>query len=206
MSREQSSNGVLTEYMVLAKTRSNSVSTVKALNMWGFHLRDISIVEQMPNLEVVALPINEIADLSPFRNCPQLRELRLRQNYIADFEQLRYLQDLAALQNLSLTGNPITELPRYRQTVIAMLPQLSKLDDEDIHDADRAARRSSSQPQLIYEPETDQRHCRPAARRDPPSRQTRRDQAALTAVLALLPDLTPASLRVVLQAILDAQS
>jgi hypothetical protein len=204
--------------MILARGRSNSITDIKALNMWGFHLRDISILEQMTNLEVVALPINAIETLRPLRGCVHLRELFLRQNQIPDFEELRHLQDLQGLRSLALIGNPIANLPRYRETVIAMLPQLTKLDDREITEAERRppalipSRRSAPMfPTLADNDPIERRHSQgpqfdPASPRDDPPRTRqppRRDQAALTAVLALLPELSADSLAVVLEAIAE---
>jgi hypothetical protein len=81
-------------------------------------------------------------------------------------------------------GNPMTELLRYRQTVIAMLAQFAKLDDERI---------GAVQPDCRYRP--------PVPRHD----RMRKDRAELSAVLALLQELSPESLRVVLRATVDLQ-
>lgn len=38
----------------------------------------ISIIRQMPNLEVLSLSVNKISTLADFAHCPKLRELYLR--------------------------------------------------------------------------------------------------------------------------------
>ena len=229
MSEEHGNNGVLTEHMIIMKTRANSVADVKQLNMWGFHLRDISIFRRMPLIEVIALPINEIEILEPIQYCTNLRELLLRQNQVSDFSQVSYLQNLDHLRTLTLSGNPIAEASNYRETIISMLPQITKLDDIEITESERrnaaggggggGARRqprrtqpsfaeSSPPPAPAAPPARPQMKTEPKPQIQYPRRTAmshttggRSDEGALTAVLALLPELSPESLSIVLQTI-----
>jgi hypothetical protein len=192
--------------MILVRGRSNSVTDMLTLNMWGFHLRAISILEQMTNLEVLSLPINDIDTLQPLRGCVRLREWHLRQNSIATFDELRHLQNLSSLRLLTLSGNPVANLPRYRETVVELLPQITKLDESEITDAERrpaAPRRSLPLFPSLPEVEAPERRHREPAREERPRPPARRDQAALTAVLALLPELSADSLSIVLEAIAE---
>lgn len=227
MSEERGNNGVLTEHMIIMKTRANSVADVRQLNMWGFHLRDISIFRRMPLIEVIALPINDIEVLEPIQYCTNLRELLLRQNKVSDLSQVSYLQGLDYLRNLSLSGNPVAEASNYRETIISMLPQLTKLDDVEITESERRAagqggrhpappRRTqpsfaesspppaaapAARPQMKTEPKPQIQY----SRRVEMARTTggRSDERALTAVLALLPELSPESLSIVCRTISD---
>ena len=124
--------GILLEHMVFQKTRTQNLADVKALNMWGHELEDVSIISRMVNAETIALPINKITTLAPFASCRNLKNLLLRQNQISDFNELDYLQGLDRLTNLSLNDNPIAYDPNYREIVISKLPQLQKLDDIDV--------------------------------------------------------------------------
>lgn len=124
--------GILLEHMVFQKTRTQNLADVKALNMWGYELEDVTIIGRMVNAETIALPINKITTLAPFATCRNLRNLLLRQNQISDFSELDYLQGLDQLTNLSLNDNPIAYDPNYREIVISKLPQLRKLDDIDV--------------------------------------------------------------------------
>ena len=45
---------MLTEELVLAKTRSDSLAAVRNLNLWGSDLSDVAILEKMPNVEVLS--------------------------------------------------------------------------------------------------------------------------------------------------------
>jgi Leucine-rich repeat (LRR) protein len=76
------------------KTRQNLDQIVK-LNLWGNDLGDVSILNSLPNLEILALTVNQIASLKDFQNCSKLRELYLRRNNIpAKITELKYLQNL----------------------------------------------------------------------------------------------------------------
>ena len=60
---------ILTKKFILGKTRLDSVASVKNLNFWGQELNDVSIISEMPNVEVVSLSVNNIDTLKPFENC-----------------------------------------------------------------------------------------------------------------------------------------
>ena len=120
--------GVLNEFIIYQKTRMSNLSDIKSLNMWGLDLVDVSIVERMSNLERATFSLNSIKTLSSFSKCTKLYQLHLRHNMIAEFSELQYLQTLPQLKELTLTENPICELPDYVQRVRQMLPNLSVLD------------------------------------------------------------------------------
>ena len=50
------------------------------LNLWGAGLSDVSLVSQMPKLQIASLSVNKITTLQPFASCTALRELYLRKN------------------------------------------------------------------------------------------------------------------------------
>ena len=83
---------VLTEELVLAKTRSDSLAAVRNLNLWGSDLSDVAILEKMPNVEVLSLSVNKIRSLRAFRNCRWLTELYLRKNDVTDIMEVTHLQ------------------------------------------------------------------------------------------------------------------
>lgn len=81
----------LTMDLIFTKTKSDSLHNIKNLNLWGNDLEDLSLLEKMPNLEVVSLSVNRISGLKDFAKCPKLqvsysliKELYLRKNNIAD--------------------------------------------------------------------------------------------------------------------------
>jgi Leucine-rich repeat (LRR) protein len=88
----------LTEHLVLSKTRVDNLHVVKSLNAWGAELTDVSILSQMPNVEILSLPLNSISTLRDFRGCPRLTELYIRKNNIASIWEVKFLQRLNNLK------------------------------------------------------------------------------------------------------------
>ncbi|KAL9658213.1 hypothetical protein ABK040_012472 [Willaertia magna] len=129
----------LTKNFILGRTRLDSLRNVKNLNFWGQELNDVSILEEMPNVEVVSLSINNISSLKSFGCCPKLRELYLRKNKISEIFEVSFLKELKNLKVLMLSGNPCTESEDYRLKVISILDQLTKLDDDDITNEEKEA-------------------------------------------------------------------
>ncbi|CAB3373353.1 Hypothetical predicted protein [Cloeon dipterum] len=127
----------LTEPMIIARAKSSDLNSIKKLNCWGNELTDVSLLQRMPNVEVLALSVNKISSLGDFRCCSKLRELYLRKNLISKLNEVCYLQDCANLQNLTLSENPCTNVEGYRLSVIRALPRLQKLDDLEVTDEER---------------------------------------------------------------------
>jgi Leucine-rich repeat (LRR) protein len=122
----------LTETLVLGKTRVDSLKNVKNLNLWGQTLSDISILQEMVNVEVVSMSVNNINSLKDFENCNKLTELYLRKNDIADLTEVAYIKHLPFLKVLWLCGNPCADVDDYRLKVISVLEKLEKLDDQGL--------------------------------------------------------------------------
>lgn len=62
----------LTLELVFNKTKSDNLNNIKNLNLWGNDLEDLSIIERMPNLEVISLSVNKINSLKDFSKCSKL--------------------------------------------------------------------------------------------------------------------------------------
>lgn len=120
---------ILSENMVFSKTRTQDLRNVRQLNAWGSELTDVSIVRQMPHVQVLSLSVNNITSLVDFGGCKNLQELYLRENKIRDLNELLHLQELQHLKKLWLAGNPCAEQPNYRMTVLRALPRLETLDN-----------------------------------------------------------------------------
>ena len=127
----------LSRELIIQKIRSDRLENIKNLNLWGTNLDDVSLLKEMPNLEIVSLSVNKIRTLKPFSFLPKLRELYLRKNMIADLNEIKYLIDNNNLKILWLSENPICENPNYRNIVISVLPQIVKLDDIIISEEER---------------------------------------------------------------------
>ena len=122
----------LTLDFIKLKTNLSKTNQIKTLNLWGNDFEDISILSELPKLEVVSLSVNHIKNLEVFQKLENLKELYLRQNLIDNFEQIKYLEKCHNLSILALKDNPITLLPDYKKKIIEILPQLKKLDEDVI--------------------------------------------------------------------------
>lgn len=135
---------ILSENMVYSKTRTQNLNNVKQLNAWGSELTDVSIVRNMPFVQVLSLSVNKISTLEEFAACRNLQELYLRENNIRDLDQINHLQDLPFLRKLWLAGNPCAERADYRQTVLRVLPHLETLDNVNVTQEEVDQARSAS--------------------------------------------------------------
>ena len=127
----------LTRELIVQKIRSDRLGSIKNLNLWGTNLDDVSLLQEMPSLEIISLSVNKIRTLKAFAGLPNLRELYLRNNMITDLNEIKYLMDCDNLKILWLSENPICDNPNYRNIVISALPQLVKLDDIMITEEER---------------------------------------------------------------------
>ena len=73
---------ILSENMVFSKTRTHDLRNVKQLNCWGSELTDVSLVRQMPFVQVLSLSVNAITSLEDFGACKNLQELYLLQVFL----------------------------------------------------------------------------------------------------------------------------
>ena len=127
----------LSRELIAQKVKSDRIESIRNLNLWGSNIEDVSIIAEMPLLEIVSLSVNKIRTLRPFANLQNLRELYLRQNLISNLNEIKYLTECQNLSVLWLSQNPICDNPNYRAVVICVLPQLQKLDDIPITEAER---------------------------------------------------------------------
>ena len=119
------------------------------MNLWGNDLDDVSIIRQMPNLEVCSLSVNKISTLRDFGKCPKLRELFLRNNNISDIKELAYLTNLQNLKILWLSNNPVAKVNNFRLLVVKALPNLASLDDVAITPEEKFQAESIQLPDLF---------------------------------------------------------
>lgn len=70
----------LTKEFIISKCNTDKLSEIKNLNMWGNELDDLSVIKELPNVEIVSLSINKISTLKYFSSCKKLTELYLRKN------------------------------------------------------------------------------------------------------------------------------
>ena len=121
----------LTKDLIRSRLGDDNFEKITNLNLWGNNIDDISLLSEMPLLEIISLSMNHIKDLSVFSNLKNLKELYLKDNKISDFNQLEYLKNCPKLEILYLSDNPISKEQNYRKKVLEILPHLKKLDDEN---------------------------------------------------------------------------
>ncbi|XP_037080318.1 protein tilB homolog isoform X3 [Pollicipes pollicipes] len=122
----------LTEDMVVARSRGAELNSIRKLNCWGSEISDVSVVRKLPNIEVLALSVNNITTLVDFQYCHNLSELYIRQNNITDLNEVVYLKELPKLKALWLADNPCAQREGYRLALLRTLPHLQKLDNTTV--------------------------------------------------------------------------
>ena len=70
----------LTHDFLSMRTKNSRLDQIRTLNLWGNDLSDVSILADLPNIEIISLSVNKITSLSAFKNMKHLRELYLRKN------------------------------------------------------------------------------------------------------------------------------
>ncbi|KAG5463900.1 hypothetical protein LSCM1_00073 [Leishmania martiniquensis] len=129
----------LSEKLVLEKTKLQSLGDVQRLDMWGEGLTDISLIEKLPRIEVLALAANNVSSLKPLQGCRVLQELYLRKNKVKHLREVTALRTLPMLSVLWLRDNPCAQHPYYREFVLHCCPGLRQLDGVEVTVEERKA-------------------------------------------------------------------
>ena len=127
----------LTKDFIRSRLGNDDFENIKNLNLWGNNIDDISLLSEMPSLEIISLSVNHIKDLSVFRNLKNVKELYLKDNQISDFNQIKYLKNCKKLEILCLQENPISNESNYHLKILQILPFLKKLDDLENNNIDK---------------------------------------------------------------------
>lgn len=81
---------------------------------------DPRTMNALENLIILNISCNNITTIYPLLPLRQLRVLKATHNNISDFnETAKILSCLYHLEDVDFTGNPMTKLHRYRETIIA---------------------------------------------------------------------------------------
>ena len=123
----------LTIDLIFSEMNIKNISGLIALNLIGKNLNDISILSQIPSLEIISLNNNDINNLAVFKTLKNLKKLSLKGNNINDYNQIEYLKYCPKLEYLKLKDNPISKEKNYFSIIIEMLPKLKILDDIEVN-------------------------------------------------------------------------
>ena len=97
---------------------------------------------KLKELEYLNMAVNSVAKIEGLKRCESLNKLDLTLNFV-DVEDLQEsLEELdwcPMLDELTLTGNPCTDWDKYREYTIAKVPQIKRLDGEDVDKSTRLA-------------------------------------------------------------------
>lgn len=123
------------------------VERIEHLQHWCRHLKILLLqsnlisrienVHKLKQLEYLNLALNNIERIENLDACESLAKLDLTLNFIGQLTDVESLRANYNLRELILTGNPCAEYAGYREYVIAVLPQLQRLDCADVTDTHR---------------------------------------------------------------------
>ncbi|KAI3378996.1 hypothetical protein SNEBB_008816 [Seison nebaliae] len=101
-------------------------------------INKIENVSRLKKLQYLNLAMNLVEDIENLGGCESLNKLDLTLNFVGNIrESCTELSKCHALKSLYLVGNPCADYVGYRSYVIGKVPQLEKLDGEDITKSDR---------------------------------------------------------------------
>lgn len=96
-------------------------------------------LHRMKDLQYLNVALNNITKIQNLQFCESLVKLDMTMNFVPKQGLLSVQSLLAnpALVELYLLGNPCTDWAAYRAYVIAVLPNLQRLDGKDVKPSDR---------------------------------------------------------------------
>ncbi|XP_078533602.1 leucine-rich repeat and guanylate kinase domain-containing protein [Lissotriton helveticus] len=125
----------------------NNISTIgglfnlpiKTLFLASNQIQQITGLEDLMSLHKLDLSGNSISSLEGLEEHDLLETINLEENKISELDEIRYLQDLPLLRELTLLKNPVQELGEYWHSVIFMLQRLTDLDQKKIQVEEKVA-------------------------------------------------------------------
>ena len=97
-------------------------------------------LRKLKELEYLNLAVNSVAKLEGLKRCESLNKLDLTLNFIDVDDLEESIEELEWCENLHevyFTGNPCTDWEHFREYVIARLPQVQRLDNDDVTRSER---------------------------------------------------------------------
>ena len=105
---------------------------LKILYLQSNLIMKIENLSRLKKLEYLNLALNNITLIENLEGCESLSKLDLTVNFIAKITCVECLQKNVFLRSLYLTGNPCTDFIDYRKYVLAVLPQITHLDGQEV--------------------------------------------------------------------------
>ena len=104
-----------------------------------FEFDEYSLAAISATLRTLDMPNSQLRQIKPLYYLESLDTLNLRGNMIDDFENevCPILQTMNSLRYLSLKGNPVTGIPKYRDQVVLLSRSVQELDDKDVTEHER---------------------------------------------------------------------
>eukprot|EP01006_Ploeotia_vitrea_P043321 TRINITY_DN66720_c10_g1_i2.p1 TRINITY_DN66720_c10_g1~~TRINITY_DN66720_c10_g1_i2.p1 ORF type:complete len:471 (+),score=295.65 TRINITY_DN66720_c10_g1_i2:616-2028(+) len=124
----------------------NNCKRLRILYLQNNLIPRIENVHKLKSLEYLNLALNNVRRIEGLGGCERLSKLDLTINFVDAAtlrESLEHLAELPAIAELYMTGNPCTEWAGYRLFVIAMVPQLRRIDGQDITKTERILAKQS---------------------------------------------------------------
>ena len=115
------------------------LASLTSLNLASNKIQVITGLDGLSSLTHLNLSYNYITSLAGLNQGGQgapplpgpgqkLRLLNLKQNLLGGLQSLSVLVSFTCLRHLSVEGNPLCQLPNYRQALLSVLPQITQLD------------------------------------------------------------------------------
>lgn len=112
---------------------------LKILLLQSNLIHKVQNLHRLKELQYLNLALNNITKIQNLQRCESLNKLDLTMNFVPK-QGLLTVKSLAQnehLRDLYLMGNPCADWEGYRQYVVAVVPQLDKLDGKDIKPSER---------------------------------------------------------------------
>lgn len=110
----------------------SGLSNLRSLNLASNKLPDVHGLEGLSSLSSLNLSYNFITSLSGVSSLQgplcSLSTLSIKQNQLKKLQDFAVLVGCIKLRELHVDGNPVCQVPNYRQALASVLPQITQLD------------------------------------------------------------------------------
>lgn len=148
LQRSEHNEGMISSLEELALHQQH-IEKIELLNRACRHLKILLLqnnlihkfqnLHRMKDLQYLNVALNNITKIQNLQFCESLNKLDMTMNFVpkAGLLSVHTLLANPALEELYLLGNPCADWPAYRDYVIAVLPDLKRLDGHHIKPSER---------------------------------------------------------------------